>query len=334
MAFCLEKLLEELSMVDGPPGREGPVRKVLDSYVRPYADDVYEDTSGNLIAQKKGKGEKKILVSTHMDEVGMIVSKVLPEGFLRVEGIGIDPKICPSQKVRIHTKQGVKRGVIGMLAPHLQTEETRKLAANFDTLFVDVSMHPDLPFRVGDFVTLDSKPMRLGKTYCGKALDNRASCAASVIALMQLQKRDHFPDLFFVFSSREEVGAFGACTASKSIQPDLGIAIDVTHGNESVPNTSKIELGKGPALAFGPVIQPALFKAFQAVAEKNGIAVQTEAVPGRSGTDADMIQLEGIPSMVISIPQRYMHNPIEMIHLKDIEETGRLLACFLSEWEG
>ncbi len=199
------------------------------------------------------------MVSTHMDEVCMIVSKVLPDGFLRVEGIGMDPKLCPSQKVRIHTREGVLRGVVGMLAPHLQTEATRKKAAEFDTLFVDVSMHPHHSIEVGDFVTMDSKAMRLGKTICGKALDNRASCAASVIALQQIAKRAHQADVHFVFSSREEIGAFGACTAAKAIQPDLGIAIDVTHGHEAVPNTHKIEMGKGPALAFGPVIQPALF---------------------------------------------------------------------------
>lgn len=334
VAFSLETLLETLSNTDGPPGREGPIRKILREYVEPFAQKVYEDRSGNLIAFKKGAGKGAIMISTHMDEVCMIVSKVLPEGFLRVEGIGMDPKLCPSQKVRIHTREGVLRGVVGMLAPHLQTEETRKKAADFDSLFVDVSMHPNHSIQVGDFVTMDSQAMKLGKSMCGKALDNRASCATSIIALMQIARRAHQADLYFVFSSREEIGAFGACTAVKAIQPDLGIAIDVTHGHEPVPNTQKIEMRKGPALAYGPVIQPALFNRFKEAAEKNGVSFQLEPCPGRTGTDADMIQLEGIPAMVISIPQRYMHNPTEIIALKDVEETGRLLACFLSEWEG
>ncbi len=331
MNLSAKEMLVRLSASYGPPGREKEVRKEITDMLEGFSDEVYEDSSGNLIALKKGNSRGKVMFSTHMDEVCMLVSKITDGGFLRLEGIGVDPKLLPSQKVNIHTRSGeVLRGVVGMLAPHLQTAETRAKISTFDELFVDVSMSDVSKISVGDFVTFDAPAVEIGKNLYGKTLDDRASCVASIIALQKLSKIRHEYDVYAVFSSREEIGAFGAKTAAFSIDPDYAIAVDVTHGNENTENYSKIEVGKGPVITYGPVIPREISKKLASAAEKAGIAIQKDAAPGRTGTDADQIQLDGIAVGLISIPQRYMHNPYEMISVKDVEETGRLLAEFVS----
>jgi len=326
-----KEMLVRLSAAYGPPGREKEVRDLIREMVTEYVDEVYEDNSGNLVAVKKGNSKGKVMFSTHMDEVCMLVSRVMDTGFLKLEGVGMDPKLLPSQKVKIHTRSGeILRGVIGMLAPHLQTAETRSKISTFDELFVDVSMSDISKINVGDFVTFDTQAVEIGDYLYGKTLDDRASCVSSIVALKKLSKIKHEYDVYAVFSSREEIGAFGAKTAAHAIDPCYAIAVDVTHGNENVDNYSKVEVAKGPVVTFGPVIPREISKKLCDLADRAGIKIQKDAAPGRTGTDADQIQIEGIAVGLISIPQRYMHNPYEMISIKDVEETGRLMAEFVS----
>lgn len=343
-------LLKKLSNVYGPPGREREVREIFKEAVKGLVDEVFEDASGNLVAKKYGdqksatvstnKSAKKgtVLFSAHTDEVCCVVSRVLPEGFLRVEGIGIDPKLLPSQKVWVYTRSGARlRGVVGTLAPHLQTEETRKVVNGFDQLFVDVSMYDsaevstnEAKISVGDFVIFDQEPFTIGDFYYGKSMDDRACGVIAVKALEKLGSMKFDFDVVAVFSSREEVGAFGARTASYAYQPDIGIALDVTHAQDSSPNYTKNELGKGPVIGVGAVIHKKISQRLIEVAKENGIPYQIEPNPSRTGTDGDVIQLEGVATGLICLPLRYMHNPYEQIHLKDIEEASRLLALFVS----
>lgn len=335
LAMNTSEMLAELCKMYGPPGRESQVREKIKEFVSPYCDEISVDNSGNLTALKKGAGKKSIMISTHMDEVSLLVTKILEDGFLRVEGIGVDPKILPSQKVLIHTRSGeLLRGVVGMLAPHLQTEETRKKVTDFDSLFVDATMGNFNKISVGDFVTFDIEGFQNGNYFFNKTVDNRSSCVASILVLKTLEKFSHDFDVHAVFSSREEIGAFGARTAANLIKPDIALIIDVAHGNEIVPGLEKADIGKGPILSFGPVINKDIFEKLSTTAEKHGISFQLEPAPSRTGTDADQIQLEGIQCAVISIPLRYMHNPYEMIDIKDVEETARLLAMFILELEG
>jgi endoglucanase len=267
-----------------------------------------------------------------MDEVCMVCSKVLEEGFLRVEGIGIDPKLLPSQKVWVHTRGGERlRGVIGMLAPHLQTAETKSKVSNFDTLFVDVSMHDIGKFNTGDFITYDNEPFEANGKLFTKTLDNRASCMASITALDYLSHMRHAYDYYAVFSSREEIGAFGARTAISLIQPSVAIAMDATFSNVAIPNNKKVEMGKGPVIAKGPVLTKIVSEKLIACCKDNGIEMQLEVCSRRTGTDADELQLEGYPTGLVSIPSSYMHTPYEKMSIKDITETGRLLAIYCSQ---
>ncbi|HRW91844.1 MAG TPA: M42 family metallopeptidase [Thermotogota bacterium] len=328
-----KEMLFALSQAFGPPGREKAIRELVRGFVSGLCDQIEEDASGNLVAVKKGYSTEKVMFSSHMDEVSLLVSRVHPEGYLRIHGIGVDPKILPSQRVHIHTRSGeVLRGVVGMLAPHLQTAESRKKVATFDDLFVDVSMADFSSVSVGDFITFDSEPFEMENVWVGKTFDDRACCVASILALQKLQHVEHPATVYAVFSSREEIGAMGAKTAAHWIQPDVAIALDATHGNDFSPGYEKIEVGKGPAIGFGPVLSPDIFAQLQSVASQNNIPYQFEACPGRTGTDADQIQLEGIRCGLISVPLRYMHTPFEMIQEKDLKEAARLLSSWVSQY--
>ena len=330
----MKEMAFEFSKAYGPPGRESEIREKIKKRVESLCDELFEDKSGNLIAVKKAteKSLGKMMVSTHMDEICMICSKVMTEGFLRIEGIGIDPKLLPSQKVWVHTRDGEKlRGVIGMLAPHLQTAETKSKISDFDTLFVDVSMHDIHKFNTGDFITYENDPFEGNGMVFTKTLDNRASCMASITALDFLSRMRHSYDYYAVFSSREEIGAFGARTAVSLIQPSVAIAMDATFSNISVPNNKKVDMGKGPVIARGPVLTKIVSQKLEKCCEDNGIAMQLEVCPGRTGTDADQLQLEGYPTGLISIPSSYMHTPYEKMSIKDITEAGRLLALYCSQ---
>ncbi len=330
----IKEMIFEFSQAYGPPGREEEIRNSIKTRLDGLCDEINIDNSGNLIAVKHAteKTQGRLMVSTHMDEVCLVCSKVLDSGYLRVETVGVDPKLLPSQKVIVHTKKGERlRGVIGMLAPHLQTDETRSKISDYDELFVDVSMHDRDKFSVGDFVTFTSEPFEAMPFVFAKTIDNRGSCIASIIALEYLKKMRHSFDFYAVFSSREEIGAFGARTATSLIQPDISIAMDVTFGNVEVPGHPKVELGKGPVIAKGPVLTKVVSTGLLDCAKNNGISFQLEVAPSRTGTDADQIQLEGFPVGLISIPLSYMHNTFEKINVEDIKETGRLLALFGSE---
>jgi len=329
----IKDMIFEFSNAYGPPGREEGIRNSIKKRLEGLCDEITVDRSGNLIAVKHAteKTQGRLMISTHMDEVCLVCSKVLDEGFLRVESIGVDPKLLPSQKVTVHTRAaGELRGVIGMLAPHLQTAETKSKISDYDDLFVDVSMHEIKNFSVGDFITFDSEPFEAMPFVFAKTIDNRGSCIASIMALEFLKKLRHSFDFYAVFSSREEIGAFGARTATNLVQPDVSIAMDVTFGNIDLPSHPKVELGKGPVIAKGPVLTKICSQGLLDCAKNNGIPFQLECCPSRTGTDADQIQLEGFPVGLVSIPLSYMHNTFEKINTSDIRETGRLLALFCS----
>ncbi|MGC9383175.1 MAG: M20/M25/M40 family metallo-hydrolase [Kosmotogaceae bacterium] len=322
-------LLMELSNAFGPVGYEEEAIDVIKEKINPFVDDVCVDNIGNLIAHKKGAG-KKIAFFTHMDEIALVISTVDEKGFARFDTMGgIDPKILISQRVKIKSRDGKTRtGIIGMLAPHLQNKETRKEVPHFDDLFIDVSMNPDYEkVNAGDLAVIDITSFKLKDKVIGKALDDRACCAVSILLAEQFDKYSSVPDLYFVFTTREEVGGLGAQVASQTIQPDLAVVMDVTQDSED----SGISMGKGPVLGVGgPIVHKKCFKDLKNTAKKNNVQIQYEYTPGRSGTDADSVQIagKGVPTLILSIPQKHMHSPVEVINPKDVEESVRLLESF------
>ncbi|MBN2220093.1 MAG: M20/M25/M40 family metallo-hydrolase [Kosmotogaceae bacterium] len=331
----LARLLVDLSNAFGPVGYESEVHSVIREAIGPFVDEIYTDEIGNLIAVKKGT-KKRIAVFTHVDEVSLVISKIDERGFARFEELGgIDPKVLISQKVKIKCRDGKERaGVIGMLAPHLQKKESRGEVPSFDELFIDASINRDFEkIDVGDLAVVDFSAFEMNGKVSGKALDDRACAAISIETARELSKYSLTPTVHFVFTTREEVGAIGAKGAAEVLEIDLGVAMDVTHHDKE----SDIELGKGPALTVGgPNIHKKYFELLDNYAKDNEIKVQYEFGAGRTGTDADNVQIAGtgIPTLLLSLPEMHMHTPVEVVQISDIAGTARLLAGFFVSLEG
>ncbi|MEN3008698.1 M20/M25/M40 family metallo-hydrolase [Pseudothermotoga sp.] len=329
-----KELLMSLSNIDGPAGFEGPVLDAIEEIMKNICDKTWRNKVGTLIAEKKGSGKTKLGIFAHVDEVGFTVAKV-EEGFLRLETVGgVDPKVLLSQRVKVYTREGVVNGIVGILPPHLQKEEHRSKFPDYDRIFVDVSCdeHGN-KVRVGDICVFDVKPIEINGKISGKALDNRAGCASLLLAANLLQRLRHDTDVYFIFSSQEEVQGPGAISATYELGLDQAIVVDVTHANVKQASLPPIKLGEGPVLGIGPAIDPGFYKRALDVAQKHNVKVQIEPLPGRSGTDTDQIQITriGVKTLLISIPLMYMHTPVEVVDLKDVEETARLLASIAAE---
>ncbi|MFO8192452.1 MAG: M42 family metallopeptidase [Bacillota bacterium] len=331
--------LSEMTAVSG--GEEAAVTAVA-RYLRPYVTDIKRDRFGNLLAFKPaenatGKTELTIALVAHADEIGAMVTKIEPEGFLRFTPIGgLDPRTLPGQAVTVHGKNKFP-GVIGAAPPHLLTEKERGETTPMEKLFVDIGLDQDQAVdevKVGDLISLEQHPVVLknGKMMTGKSLDNRAGISVLIACAAGLSRICHSVDVVFVASLQEEVGLRGAVTAAYGLNPDLAVAIDATHGDAPELEEGRFfKLGEGPVIAIGPNLHPALVDRLEKTADKHFLSVQREPIPGHSGTDAWAFQVarEGIPTALLSIPLRYMHTSVEMINLDDLFNCVKLLGYFI-----
>ena len=331
-------LLKRLSEVSGVSGYEQQVRELVSQEFARYADEVRTDALGNVISVKRGMGtdpRPAIMLATHIDEIGLIVSE-LEEGFIHFQKVGgYDDRVLLAQEVRVHGRRDLP-GIIGARPPHLLSREERKKPIPYDKLRIDVGLSAEqLPHlvRVGDLITMNRQLIELqGGLVAGKALDNRASVAAAVICLEELSRVQHTWDVYAVATVQEEVGCKGAVTSSYCLRPDIGIAIDATFGKQpGVPEEFTFELGQGPTIACGPNFHPKVFEALVETAEALEMAYQVKPKVDPGGTDAYSIQVsrEGIPAALLSIPVRNIHTPVETASVKDVERAGRLLAAFI-----
>ncbi|MBN1261542.1 MAG: M42 family metallopeptidase [Anaerolineae bacterium] len=335
-------LLTKLSEALGPPSWEHEVRTLVQAEWESLVDDMRTDAMGNLIGLKRGSGpapRRSLMLAAHIDEIGLIVTSI-KEGFLHIAPIGgADRRVLLGLEVVVHGHKPL-RGIIGTRPPHVLSDQERKETVPWEKLFVDVGLPQE---HVADLVPVGS-PVSIYRQVstlrhnlvAGKALDNRASVAALTLALESLQSRKHAWDIYAVATVQEELGTKGAVTSAFGIDPDLAIALDVTFGkqaNDSKPGA--FELNKGPTIGVGPNFHPQIVSRLREQAEAQEIPVQIEPLPGSSGTDAWSIQVarEGIPCGLLSIPVRYMHQPVETLALPDVERTARLLAAFMAGLE-
>ena len=334
----IASLLKRLSEARGVSGYETEVRDIIAEEFGRYADEVRTDKLGNVIALKRGEGvepRRRIMLAGHMDEIGLMVTK-LEKGFLRFTSVGgFDERILLGQEVIVHGRRDLP-GIIGSRPPHVLPKEEREKIIPMDRLFIDVGVggeELEHLVRVGDLVTIGRKFTQLqGDLVAGKALDDRTAVAAIAVCLEELSSIRHVWDVYAVATVQEEVGMRGAITSAYGLAPDVAIAIDVTFGDQpGVSEAQTVKMGKGPAIGFGPNIHPKLHQALVNVAKELEIPYQVEPIPGRSGTDAWVIQVtrEGIPTALLSVPLRYMHTSVETLSLKDAERTGRLMAGFI-----
>lgn len=334
------EFLKKIVAAAGISGFEDPVRKIVHDQWKELADVISVSTLGSLHALKKGTqsdaSRRKILVSTHMDAIGFMVTKV-QGAFVRFTSVGgWDSRVLPYQFVTIHGKEDVD-GLIAMPLDRHLPEELQGKAVPMDHLFIDTGLPAEqleALVKPGDPISLRNLPVELDdETIAAHTLDDRASVAALDYCLQILKDRKHQWDVVAVASVQEEVGLKGAFTSSYQENPDLAIAMDVGFANE--PGGSgyfMLELGSGPAIGQGPVLNKVLTQKIIDVAEKYAIPHTKEINPGgRTGTDSDGINLtrEGIPTALFSIPLRFMHSPHEVMRYEDIEAAGRLLAEFI-----
>jgi putative aminopeptidase FrvX len=336
-------LLKLLSEASGVSGYEHEVRQVVLEAFGRHADEVRTDILGNVIAHKRGVGPEPrptLMLATHMDEIGLIVS-ALEDGFIRFQQVGgYDDRILLGQEVVVHGRRALP-GIIGARPTHVLPPGERDKPIPNDKLLIDVGIPPDkLPnlVRIGDLITMNRDLVELkGGLVSGKALDDRASVAAAAFCLEELCRLRHEWDVYAVATVQEEVGVKGAITSSYSLQPDVGIAIDVTFAKQpGTPDDQTFELDKGPVIGCGPNFHPKLQKALVETAKALEMSYHLEPTGRPGGTDAYAIQISraGIPSALVSIPLRNMHTPVETLAVKDVERVGRLLAAFVARLDG
>lgn len=327
------KLLKELTETFGPSGHEENVRAIVRREVEPLADEMRVDALGNLIVRRKptrtNKETKKIMVAAHMDEIGLIVSHVDKKGFVRFASIGgVFRKYVLGGRVRF--LNGIP-GVIG----YDKLDNVNELPT-LDKVYIDVgaTSPEDCPVRIGDVAAFERPFLELGKRLVAKSMDDRVGVLVAVETLRALRGKSTPHDLYFAFTTQEEVGTRGAGTSAYGIDPDIGIAVDVTPTGDT-PNAMKMEmsLGKGPCIKFqdaGSIADPRIVKWMISAAEKNKVPYQREVLLV-GGTDAKAIQSvrAGVPSGSLSVPVRYVHSPSEMVDYEDVQNTVKLLTALL-----
>ncbi len=335
-------LIKRICEVPGIPGREDAVRPIVIEALRPLVDEISVDALGNVIARKHGKGGPRVMLAAHMDEIGFIVRSIDDHGFIRLQNVGgFDARVLPSQRVFVHTSDGsVLRGALQLATKptHILSPDEIKPPKVTD-LYVDLGMSTDdvkAKVEIGDMVTFDRTLERVGQTVMSKSLDDRASIFMMIEALRAVG--DHQAEIVAVATTQEEVGLRGARTAAFGVDPDIGIALDVTiagdiPGFDSTERVSK--LGDGVAIKIfdsSHIPNHKLIRHLRDIAEKHGIKYQLEVL-SRGGTDAGAMQLTraGMPVITVSLPTRYLHTVNEMANVEDIQAEIMLLARYLEE---
>ncbi len=330
-------LLERLTQAHGVAGYEGDVRAVVREVLGPLVDEMRVDALGNVIAVKRGTGaepRRRLLLAGHMDEIGMAVV-AQREAMLQVTTIGgIDPRTVLGQEVVVHGKRRL-RGILGSRPPHVVPLEARSKPVPIQELYVDTGLSAEAVrelVSVGDVVSIRGDFTELvGGAVASKAMDDRAGVAAVILAVDHLSRMEHSWDVVAVATTQEERGLLGATVAGYGVVPDAAIAVDVGFAKQQgVGDHESIALDGGPAIAWGANAHPVMARRLGEVAEAWEIPHQQEFIPGRSGTDAWALQVtrSGVPTAVVSIPLRYMHTVVELLTVRDLERTGRLLAAF------
>lgn len=342
--------LQGMAVQHGPSGHEAEVAAWLGARFEALCDSVTIDPLYNVIAFKKatlptrdGSPAPRVMLAAHQDEIALMVSDILPDGSLRMGQVGgVDPRILPASTVIVHAtggKDGTVKllGVVGSTPPHLLSAADREHNYKREDLFIDLGLPVERvreQVRVGDLVTLSGRATPLLNDRCAaKTMDDRACVACLLEAAERLQKMRHICDIYFVATSQEEVGSKGAAVAAHTIDPDLAVALDVTHATipQSRPDTT-VPLD-APAATYGPFVQHRLLERLKKAAEDHGIKLNTEHAERFTYTDLDNIQIarEGVPCVLIDLPLKYMHTTVELLDTNVIRECGRLLAHFLGD---
>jgi endoglucanase len=334
--------LRELVNTPSPSGHEVRGQRVWLDYVKAYADETFSDACGNCVAVLNKGGSPRLMLAAHADEIAMAVNYINDEGFVYVRKLGgVDAAITKAQRVVIHTRNGPVKGVVGNVAPHLTREEKERKFPEIHDLFIDIGAgsrkEAEKLIHIGAPITLaDEFDLLRNDLAVARAFDNRIGtfAVAEAMRLLHETKRKLNAEVCGVSNIMEETGLLGARQIAYSLKPDVALVVDVTHATDyptvSKPQHGDVKIGRGPTLTHGGCNHPEVVARIEAVAKERRIQLQHEAQSNSSGTDTDVIfwTRGGIPSALISLPNRYMHSPVELVSLKDLVKIPDLMAGF------
>ena len=341
--------LEELLKTPSPTGYEIPGQKVWMRHVNECSDRVLTDAYGSAAAFLDiPEATKTVMIEAHADEIGMLVQYIDENGFLYITRIGgSDPSIARARRIHIHNNKGIVEGIIGNTAIHLQSKDTNAKLPHWRDLFVDIGASTREEalsmVQIGDPITyVDQVEWLNDELISARALDNRIGgfVIANVMDKLSKKRKKLKVNIVALNAVQEEVGGFGAKMMTHRIRPDVAIVTDVTHATDTPGINQKehgaIKLGSGPSLTRGVASHPSLTEYVMEISQASKIELQFEAAGVRTGTDTDSIYhiRDGIPSVLISLPLRYMHSPVEMAHIDDIDNTINLITEAIMKMDG
>jgi putative aminopeptidase FrvX len=332
--------LKNLLLTPSPSGFERQIQEIVRSWAKPLAHEVRTDRHGNVLAVVNPRGSPRIMLAGHCDQIALMVQHIDDSGFLYVQPMGgWDMQVLLGQKLTVWAKDGGIAGVVSRKAAHLLTGEERSKVPQFQDIWIDIGAKDrkdaEALITPGDPVTVDlsCREMRNG-LFTSPGLDDKVGVWTVMETLRLLHGRPLQAAVYCVSTVQEEIGLRGATTSAYGIHPTVGIAVDVTHATDTPGNEKKqlgdTKLSAGPVVFRGPNINPHVFDRLAATAKVHEIPIQPRGVPRATGTDANAIQLarDGVATGLIGIPNRYMHSPVEVVSLEDLDRAARLLAEF------
>lgn len=342
------KIIEQLADTPSPSGFEKDAQAVVSKIISPYVDEVMEDIQGNLICKRYAEtanGAKTIMLIAHIDEIGMMVTYVDPSGFIHFNKLGgVDSQLLQGHNVTILHEGNCVKGSIGSLPIHMKNKDAQKNIPDISDMWIDIgaaSREEVLQkVQIGDPIVVDSGINILSDNVIScRACDDKAGVTALLLAAQMLKDKEITNNVVFVTSVQEEIGTRGAIVASYNIHPDVCIAIDVTHATD-YPTIQKskygdINIGAGVAIPIGSDLSLFVQRRLIEIAANMKISFQRFALPGQSGTDANVIQVSrgGCATGLLNVPCRYMHTPVECISINDVNRTAELIVSFCEKWE-
>jgi len=336
------EFLRRLVNTPSPVGHEARGQRVWLDYAKKYADETFSDAYGNCVAVLNKGGSPRVMLAGHADEIAMAVNYITDEGYIYVRKMGgVDAAITKAQRVTIHSRKGSVKGVVGNVAPHLMKEEKDQKPPKIHEIFIDIGARSRKEaieiVQIADPITLsDEFDLLRNDLAVARAFDNRIGTfsVAEALRLLEERKGKLNAEVCAVSNVQEEVGLLGARQIAYSLKPDMALVVDVTHATD-YPNMNKaqhgdVRIGSGPTLTHGGCNHPDVVARLESIAKSKKIPIQHEAMSSTSGTDTDAIfwTRGGIASALISLPNRYMHSPVEVVSLKDLAMIPELLAGF------
>ncbi len=338
--MTLADKIKKLTNAYGVSGDEFQISKIAAEMMAPYCDRVEIDDFGNVLGYRDCgiPGAKTVMLDAHIDQIGFLITEVTEEGFTTVGGV--DQRMLLGSELTVLTKKGPILGIVAAIPPHLQKDGDDKKSVPIPEMVVDIGMTGEQAkkvVRVGDYMAFANDAMELqGDALCGKAFDDRACLVCLLHTMDLLQGKPLAVNVVVSASTKEETGFQGGISAGFKVQPDYAIAVDVTHARTGDAPQVIVKLGDGPNVDMGSNSNPKFAKRVIEVARAKQIPHIVTSCPAGSGTNAWPIQMQGqgVTTLVVSLPLKYMHSPVEMLRMSDVKNVGKLLAAFIETFDG